>query len=76
MYHIAFWVPGFVTHVTSDLDELLEDCILASNTLDGIAGRIVKMTVHVVFVLIVAVIWAKYGRADRTPEVLNVVLSA
>ncbi len=62
--------------VAIDLDELLEDGGLASCTLDGEASAVVEVAKDVAVVLVVAVLRAKDGGADRAGKVLDVELLA
>lgn len=44
-YHITFWVPTFVSAIPVHLHKLLQDCRLATNTLDSELGRIMEMAI-------------------------------
>ena len=51
--HVTFWMPAFVTHVSVDLHELLQDCSITACTFCSKARRIMVMAVHVVVVFII-----------------------
>jgi hypothetical protein len=61
--------------IPEDLHELLQDGCLTSVALLRELGGVVVVAVYAAFVLVVGVLRAKYGRAHRTGEVLDVVLS-
>lgn len=64
-----------VLAVAEYLNKLFQDCSLTAVALLRKTGRVVVMTVHFAFVLIVTVLSAEDGGADGTSEVLNVVLA-
>jgi hypothetical protein len=70
--HIALWMPALVSIVAIDLHELLENRTRASRTFCGEPGRVVVVTVHVAFVLVIRVLWTKERSAQRAGEVLDV----
>jgi hypothetical protein len=73
--HIALRVPMLVLTVTIDLDKLLQDRGPATGTFDGITKRVVVMTIDFPLVLIVRVLRTKDSWANRTSEMLNMILA-
>ena len=64
-----------VLSVAKNLDELFEDCGLAAVTPLGKLSRIVEMTVHLFFVLVVGVLRTEHRRTYRAGKVLNVIFA-
>lgn len=64
-----------VLPIAEDLDELFEDCGLASITALGEPCAVVIVTVDVSFVLVVRILRSKDSRTHTTGEVLNVVFA-
>jgi len=65
-------MPTFVSHISIDLHELLQDGAIASCTFCCKSRRVVKMTIDVPLVLIVRVLRAKQCRTRRTSEMIDV----
>ena len=64
-----------VLPVAENLNKLLQDGRLAAVALLGVLSRIVVMAVNITVVFVVAVLGAKYGRAERTCKVIDMILS-
>lgn len=71
--HIAFGMPALVPRIPVNFDELFQDCAVATHALGREASRVVIVTVDIVVVLIVRILRAKEGCADRTCKMLYVV---
>lgn len=68
-------MPVFIGVVAVDFDKLLENGCFASGALDGKACAVVEVAKDATVVLVVAVLWAEYSRANRASEVLDVELA-
>lgn len=60
--------------IAINLDKLLEDCCLTSETALSKLCRVMVMAVDLPLMLVVAVLRSKYGRTHRAREVVDVVL--
>jgi hypothetical protein len=72
--HVALRVPAFVAIVAVDLHKLLQYRTITSCALRCEPRRVVKMAVHVIFMLIVRILRTKDSRANRTRKMLDMVL--
>ena len=68
-------MPVLVHAIPEDLYELFQYGGLAAIALLRKLGRVVVVAVDVAFVLVVAILRAKDGRADAAGKVLNVVFT-
>jgi hypothetical protein len=59
--------------VSSNLDELFQDRLLASIASYGELRAVVEMTIHLPFVLIVTIVRSKYCIAHRASEMFDVI---
>lgn len=73
--HVTLWMPVLVLAIAEDFDKLLQNGCLAAVAALGKFCRIVIMAVDVSFVLVIAVLGAKHGRAYGAGEMLDVILS-
>lgn len=64
-----------VLAVAEDLDKLLKNCRLTSIAALSETGGVVKMTVDIAIVLVVAVLSAEHSRAHAARKVVDVVLA-
>ena len=67
-------MPAFVPIIPNDLHKLLENRAIASRTFCREPRGIMEMAVDVTFMLVVGVLRAKHGRADRTRKMFDMVL--
>jgi hypothetical protein len=75
MYHVTLWVPVLILSISENLDELLQNGSLAAvASLSELSG-IVIVAVDLSFMFVVAILSPKNGWADRTGEVLDMVLA-
>ena len=68
-------MPVLILPIAKDFHKLFEDCCSAAVAPLGILCRIVVMTVHLSFMLVVAVLCAEDSRTDGAGEMLYMVLS-
>ena len=67
-------MPVLILTITVNLDKLLEDCRLASETALSKLCRVMVMAVDLPLMLVVAILRSKYGWTHRAREVVHVVL--
>lgn len=74
--HITFWVPALISHVSVDLDELLQDRSAAPGALCRESCRVVVMAIDIPVVFVVRIMGTEKGRTYRAGEVFHVILLA
>lgn len=73
MNHVTLWVPVLILTIAINLNELLENGSLTSIAALSKLRRVVIVAVNLLFVLIIAVLSAKYGWTHRAREVVDMV---
>ena len=73
MDHVAFRMPVLILSIPEDFDELFQDRSLTSIAALSELSGVVIVTIDLSIVLVVAILGAKYRRAHRASEVVNVV---
>ena len=71
--HVALWMPMLVLAVAKYFDKLFQYRSLTSIATLRKFSRVMVMAVNISIVLVVAVLCAKNGRANRTSKMLNMI---